>query len=278
MLMTTIKKVAVLITVFNRRETTLNGLKTLTDAITNLGDGYVFDIFLVDDNSTDGTYEAVKSNYPDVFIYKGSGSLYWNRGMLMAWEKAIEKDTYDYFLWFNDDGELYPDALKTLFLTANSQKEQECVVSGAFCDHGGNCSYVGMDDKENIIYPDGTSKKIVIMFGNLVLIPKAVFNAVGTLNRIYTHGGGDNDYGFRVQKKGYSIYQTPSFVGVVDGHNERPYFEGRSFKQRWNALHSPKYNPYSNFYYLFKYRGKIKAIRYLASRYFYLFFPKLYHK
>lgn len=270
------KKVAVLVTVFNRKETTLFGLKTLKETIAQLGDGFVFDIFLIDDGSTDGTYEAVKETYPEVFIYKGTGSLYWARGMQMAWEKALEKDSYDYFLWFNDDGELYPNALQTMFKTSEANGSESCVVTGAFCDHNGEHTYTGSDNDDCELIPDGTYQKVAVMYGNLILIPRNICKEVGTMNKIFTHGGGDNDYGFRVQKKGFSVIMTPVYVGVVDAHHERPYFEGRSFRERWKALHSPKYSPFPTFYYLFMYRGKWRAIRYVASRYFFLFFPRLF--
>ena len=271
-----IRKVAVLITVFNRKKTTLAGLKTLKESISKLGKGYTFDIFLVDDNSPDGTYEAVKNNFPEVFAYQGSGSLYWTRGMQLAWEKALSNDNYDYFLWFNDDGELYADALITLFKTSDDNGSNSCVVTGAFCDHNGEASYIGMDNDEQFIIPNGTYQKVAIMFGNIVLIPQKVCEAVGTMNCIFTHGGGDNEYGFRVQQKGFSVIQTPIYIGVVDNHHEHPYFEGKTFCERWKYLHSPKYSPFPIFYYLFKYRGKWRAIKYIASRSFYLFFPKTF--
>lgn len=46
--------------------------------------GSPFDVFLVDDESTDGTSEAIKSEFPEVSIIKGDGSLFWNRGMYTA--------------------------------------------------------------------------------------------------------------------------------------------------------------------------------------------------
>ena len=266
------RTVAVLVTVYNRKEITLRGLSSLFASASALGEEYNIDVFLVDDGSTDGTYETVRAQYPHVHAYKENGSLYWTRGMQLAWEKAVEHADYDYFLWFNDDGELFAEALSMMFETAARNREA-CVVTGAFMGSDGEPTYVGMDRDEQSIVPDGTIRNVTIMFGNLVLIPREVYKAVGTMSKIYTHGGGDNDYGFRVQKKGYEILQTPVYIGVVDGHDEQPFLKERTFVDRWKGLHSPKFNPWPIFSYLYKYRGKWKAIRFIAGRYLHVIFP-----
>lgn len=44
-----------ILTVFNRKEITLSSLNGLYKAIAELGVGYVFDIYMTDDGSSDGT-------------------------------------------------------------------------------------------------------------------------------------------------------------------------------------------------------------------------------
>ena len=73
------------------------------------------EIFLVDDNSTDGTSETIKKNFSDVNLIKGDGNLFWGGGTYLAWEEAIKKKKFEYFLWLNDDTFLYPNALQMLF-------------------------------------------------------------------------------------------------------------------------------------------------------------------
>ncbi len=81
-------KIAVLLTCFNRVEITklcLNTLKSHQE---------LYDVFLVDDGSTDDTNSVVKSMYPFVHVVDGSGDLFWSRGMHVAWKRAA--NTYDY--------------------------------------------------------------------------------------------------------------------------------------------------------------------------------------
>ena len=86
---------AILLTCYNRKDQTLECLKSLKK------NTLFFKIFLVDDGSTDGTAKAVSACYPDVNIITGNGQLYWNRGMHLAWETASKND-FDFYIWIND--------------------------------------------------------------------------------------------------------------------------------------------------------------------------------
>lgn len=93
--------IAILITCHNRKNKTLKCLKHLSEQAIKL------DIYLVDDGCTDGTSDAVKKEFPDVIIIQGDGELFWNRGMVKAWETASSRYDYDYYIWMNDDTYVY---------------------------------------------------------------------------------------------------------------------------------------------------------------------------
>lgn len=111
--------IAVLLTVFNRKDKTLKCLQHLFNQLPI--EGYSIDVYLTDDGCTDGTPEAVKEQYPQVNIIHGDGNLFWNRGMYTAWEKAAQKG-YDFYLWLNDDTILLPNALSKLLISSNNKK------------------------------------------------------------------------------------------------------------------------------------------------------------
>lgn len=269
-------KIAVLITVFNRREVTLKGLRSLYTAISSLGDGYNFDIYLTDDGCTDGTAEIVAKEYPNVKIVKGNGSLFWGGGMNLAWQSAIESHVnYDYFLWYNDDSDIFPDALFTMLKTVS----EKTVVTGAFKGTDGNVSYGGKTKNDQLITPNDNPQEVVKMNGNLVLIPYAVFQAVGIIDKHYLHGGGDFDYGYRVKEKGFQVLLTPKFVGISDRHDEFiPKYCNKdlSLSKRWTILHNPINSPFIHFRYNQKRGGIFKALLYFFISYFGVLFPKFY--
>ena len=52
------KTIAILLTVFNRKECTLKCLRQLTEQ--TLPDGVTYDVYITDGGSTDGTVESVR--------------------------------------------------------------------------------------------------------------------------------------------------------------------------------------------------------------------------
>lgn len=271
------EKAAVILTVFNRKDITLQGLRSLYRAIKVLGDGYSFDIYMTDDGCTDGTGEAVHKEFPQIHIIKGDGSLYWSGGMRKAWQAAINSGIdYDYYLWFNDDVELCDDSLQTMF-NAIRQKGPNCIISGAFCDHNRRVSYGGKTENEEIIEPNGECQVVRRMNGNLVLIPKIVSKSIGIIDKKYKHGLGDYDYGCRAQLKGFIVLLTPKYVGIVDRHDvpTKDYFMKKyPFRKRWNQLYSPKESPFILFYFERKYCGIYKAIKTFVWLNLHAIFPK----
>ena len=91
------KSIAVLITCHNRASQTIHCLKQLFNQ-RGLGHEFILDLYLVDDNSSDGTADLIHAQFPLVNIIKGTGELYWNRGMHLAWETAAQKGTYTWYL------------------------------------------------------------------------------------------------------------------------------------------------------------------------------------
>src|SRR5215203_4845952 len=108
------RRVAALITCHNRREKTLLCLSALFDQ--DMLSKTTLEVYLVDDGSTDGTAEAVQAAYPEVKVWRGDGSLFWNGGMRLAFAEAM-KVGYDYYLWLNDDTLLDDHAISSLLTT-----------------------------------------------------------------------------------------------------------------------------------------------------------------
>jgi len=107
------KKIAVLITSFNRKNITLNCLKFLFKSIVNKK--FKFKVYLVDDNSVDNTFQEVKIKYPVVKLIKGDGNLHWTGGTNLALQYALKDSiNYDYYLLLNDDTFVKKDCISKL--------------------------------------------------------------------------------------------------------------------------------------------------------------------
>jgi GT2 family glycosyltransferase len=275
--------VGVLLTCHNRKDKTLACLASFYEAIkpNNLH----FEIFLVDDGSIDGTASSVAIEYPTVNLIKGTGNLFWNQGMRLAWIKALENNlNYDFFLWLNDDCFMFKDALSHLFNCFNEYKninDKNSLIIGA-CKESNKSdifSY-GLRINEKIIKPNGTFQTGNMMNGNLVLIPNIIYKKIGILSNNYTHAMGDHDYGLRAIEAGFDLVLTKSYVAVCESNKNLPGWcnPNISLKKRWKLLHTPlglNINEYKIFIKRFWPHNYLFSI---VKIYFRCFFPSLYAK
>jgi GT2 family glycosyltransferase len=242
--------IAVLITCHNRREKTLGCLQALQE--NSLRDGVRVVVYLVDDASTDGTRESVKTRFPDTIILEGDGSLYWNKGTWRAFDVAM-RTGHDFYLWLNDDLFLYPDALETMLTTygglAESGHPLAIVVGSTEDPGGGNVTYGGQIHaskwhplKLRRVEPGSMPKPCHTMNGNCVLIPSRVAELVGNLDPIFSHAMGDTDYGFRARRRGCELWVAPGFVGALSRNPSQGSWTDRNlrFTERWRKATGPK--------------------------------------
>ena len=251
-------KTAALLTCHNRKTKTLACLKSLYDILPSV------EVYLTDDGCIDGTAEAVNATFPKVHIIRGDGSLYWNRGMFAAWEKAAKGD-YDEYLWLNDDIELYPDFYSELKACC---PKGDCIVSGLIEDFSKTrIIYGGYDASKQLVQATGQSQAITWMNGNVVLVPKAVVEKIGLLDPFFVHDLGDVDYGMRAQEHGIAVVSTRYTIAAGYRNDVcRVRKWGTTLFERFKALSKPLGSPLDmNFYFRRKHFGLIHAIAYNAN-------------
>jgi GT2 family glycosyltransferase len=250
-------RIAVLLTCFNRCETTLRCLHRVFDI------EQAIDVYLVDDNSTDDTVIKVMAAFPQVRIINGTGDLFWNRGMHLAWEHA-KAGNYSYFIWINDDVLLYDDCFVEL-LACSAHCEDKAIISGIIESHDRKeVLYGGSDLAKGILSPSGTMQDITNMNGNVVLVPTAVYAKLGNLDPYYHHDLGDVDYGLRAQRRGIKVLTTRFAVGSCDRNNTcRVRLWGANLQSRFKKLYSPLGNhPGINYYFRRRHFGLGNALTY----------------
>lgn len=271
------KYIAVLLTCFNRVEITRECLNQLFMA--TIPENIHLEVFLVDDASPDGTGELIKAEFPEVNVYRGTGDLFWNKGMRMAWEKAAQKRDFDYYLWLNDDTLVKKDFLLSILKDDEILNSTSMIVGGIESRQFGKMSYGGHRGEVSIL-PNGGPQEVEFSNGNLVLIPKKVFQKVGMLDKKFTHLYGDFDYSLCVQEAGLKCYCSSEYLGYCE-ENEHSYWGAKNLSkfQKLKLLHSPKGVHLSKcYYYKKKHYGHMTAIKTVVDAYARTLFPSFHQK
>lgn len=273
-------KLAVLMTVHNRKEKTLKCLHSLFSQDYD-NSRWSIDVYLTDDGCTDGTREAIENHYPDVNIVDGDGNLYWNQGMRLAWLSAVHKCEFDAYLWLNDDTILENGAISRL-LECYDLKPNSIIVGSTYSSVSQKITYGGRDENEQLIEPGIELIECKIFNGNIVLIPKSVFKKIGFLDKAYSHSLGDIDYGMTASIYGIKSYVCPAYCGVCESNPKPPKWLQMDlpFKERLNNLFSPLAytNPREYFHYKKKHWGTTAAILAMVSIGIHFVSPKFWEK
>jgi GT2 family glycosyltransferase len=238
--------IAVLMTCFNRRETTLRCLRSL--AAQELPAGYSLRVVLTDDGSSDGTGEAVRIEFPEVTVLRGDGHQYWVGGTLMAWDAARPADFY---LWLNDDVQLRPGSVRELIRVYEQSGNPTTIAVGATCDPDTRKTCTGGMHRTSwynvsVMEPTDAVQMCDSINGNIVLAPRAAEDRIGTLDPAYTHFFADGDYGIRARKAGIPVLLAPGHLGECKLNPlANSSFDPRlSARQRWQKMFGPKgYRP-----------------------------------
>ena len=162
--------IAVLLTVYNRKEKTLRCLESLMESHRRASSEISFTIFLTDDGCTDGTAESiVKADFQmPIHILQGNGALFWNGGMIRSWKAALQDaQNYDGYLWLNDDVVVFPEFWNDLSIANNASiktyGKKGIYVGSTRSAVSGEFSYGGFNFvnrwtlKDKFIKPDGNS-------------------------------------------------------------------------------------------------------------------------
>lgn len=254
------QKIAILLTSHNRKEKTLKCLTSLYDAIQQVNE-YNFDIYLVDDGSTDGTYESVKTRFPSANIIKGNGNLFWAGGMRLAWETALKENKYDAFLLLNDDVLLTESCLINLLVAHHHSlkvKGEAGIYVGSTVDgKNQNITYGGHLITKNgfilrtrKVIPTNYPQICHLANANILWVSRECVNQIGIFEKFYTHGIADYDYTYNAFKHDIPLWIAPGVCGIcMNDHGYNWQKQSVTLKERIRYLKSPKGLAYKEYLY-----------------------------
>jgi GT2 family glycosyltransferase len=268
--------VTAVLTCFNRRELTLACLDHLQQAAHRAEVG--LRVVLVDDASTDGTAAAVRSAFPAAQVIAGPGNLYWNRGMHLGLQHAMQQPC-DHLLWLNDDTHLQPHALQHLLAEAAALQRRHgkpVLLVGATADGSGQVSYgggVATSRWRRFAYQRAWQADQPVpchaVNGNCVLVPWALAQAVGNLDPVFEHAMGDTDYALRCARAGFPVYAASGIVGFCSTNSRAQTFHDRSLgrRERWRRMLGRKGLPWRSWLHFTRRHGGLLWPLYFAWPY-----------
>lgn len=241
-------KIAIIITVFNRKEKTIDCLNRLYRIV--LPDNVNIVTYLTDDGSSDGTSEEINKLFPQVIITKGNGNLFWAGGMNVSWNRAIYDDGFDGYIWLNNDTIIEEDILSA-FLNADKYAKNKYHKGGIYIGstlsidktkhtYGGSIYRSKILNTLKAVIPNGNYQECEIGCGNITYVDKSVVEKLGTFYPGYIHGA-DYDYTYWAHTCGFPILVMPNYMGYCDNDHKSHKEEllKRNLKQRIKYLYSP---------------------------------------
>ncbi len=237
------KKVEIVTPVHNRRELTLQCLKSLSRIDQT---GFETHIIIVDDGSTDGTAEAIRENFPDVEVIGGDGNLWYTAGTNLAIEAALKHDP-DYILCINDDqvfdekcvrkmvecAEKYPRSVVGALLLLWDQPHQLFQTSPKWNYLRGGWRHW---NQQTVWTIPKKPWEVDLIVGNCVLYPARVIREVGLMNARKLVQFGDVEYTPRMKKRGWRLLIEPQARVFCKPNNPTPQVRRMKFFQKINAL------------------------------------------
>lgn len=209
--------VEIVVPVHNRRETTLQCLRSLSRIDQT---GLKAHVIVIDDGSTDGTSEAIREQFPDVEIIRGDGNLWYTAGTNLGIKAALLKNP-DYILGINDDSIFDEQFLRRMLRCAEENPKSVVGALLLLWDMPHQVFQVGikwdtwyggwrLPHNLTVWTVPEAPWEVEGIVGNCVLYPVEAIKQVGLMNEMaFPYGFGDSEYTPRMRRAGWRLLIEP---------------------------------------------------------------------
>lgn len=250
-----ISKVSILIPVYNRLQTTIQGLDALMVALEHYRlwgrQEIKYTVVVVDDASSDGTPEWIVSNHSEIHLVVTEGNLWWTGAINRGADYAVNSLLSDYLLLWNDD--VYPSEKYFLIV--------ENLISSGLCENAIIGSKILFSGSHETWSNGGFFNRLT---GNLgmktddtgmnrglvdcdwqpgmgTLIPVRSLLATGLKwdEKRFPHYSGDSDFTLRCRYRGLRICTCPDLI-LYNNTSATGFVRKKDLKDIWVSFTSLK--------------------------------------
>ncbi len=211
-------------------EQTLLSVRKATEELKALGPGYEAEIFVVDNNSVDGSISMLREKFPEVTLIANKENIGFARAnnqalskvsgelsLLLNPDTVVEEDTFTKVIRFMDEhpeagglgvkmldgkGRFLPES-KRGFPSPEVAFYKAFGLSSLFPNSKAFGKYhLGYLDKDEI-------HKVDVLAGAFMLVRTKVLNEIGLLDETFFMYGEDIDFSYRIKNAGYENYYYP---------------------------------------------------------------------
>ena len=251
--------VSIIIVNWNTKKLLLDCICSIYETVKNIS----FEIWLVDNASSDGSVEAVKQNYSDVKIIQNKKNL----GFAVANNIALERICGQYALLLNTDTILTNGAVEDLFdfmekkqnagMACGQLLNQDGSKQNSIANFPGIGSLLCNESLLQILFPKKFPGKrreykkpveVDSCIGACLMVRKKAMDEVGLLDKRYFFFFEETDWAYRMEQAGWKIYFVPwarifHFQGQSVGHNVKSrimFYRSRYFYfKKWHKNSYP---------------------------------------
>ena len=208
------KKVLVIVVTYNGKpwlERCLSSVSVSPKSTGNLE----ADLFVVDNDSTDGSADYVAAHFPSAKLVRSAENLGFSKANNLGFEWALKKG-YDYVYLLNQDAWLAPGALELLVFTAETHPEYAVLSPLQYQD-----GYQELDAQFARCLSSCTKKGPVVPVQFIMaahwMVPVAALSKIGPFNEdLFPLYGQDDDWCHRVHYHGLEVVVVPAAKAVHD--------------------------------------------------------------
>lgn len=210
------KKLAIVIAVHNRKDVTLNCLRQLKRQTYR-----DYAVIVVDDGSTDGSSEAIRSSYPLTTIISGNGNWWWTKSVNKGIECALAGKA-SHILLLNDDTYFGDDYLEQVMSEVNKHPDSLIGSLNLTLEQPHRIYFSGAKSLNRFLFkykryhktfslykeePSMRNFPSVYLPARGMLVPATAFAAIGLLNEKYfPQYASDVEFTLNAYEKGINIY------------------------------------------------------------------------